>query len=94
MLNHPGTIYRLGLAFIKEELNLTKNVLDGYKWLKHSAEAANSQYPHVLHELALLYEKEFDSIVFPDTKYAIHLYIEAAMLGYPSLLPPAYRFSE
>ncbi|KAG1437235.1 hypothetical protein G6F56_013203 [Rhizopus delemar] len=67
---------------------------DGYKWLKHSAEAANSQYPHVLHELALLYEKEFDSIVFPDTKYAIHLYIEAAMLGYPSLLPPAYRFSE
>ncbi|CAO3671579.1 unnamed protein product [Rhizopus stolonifer] len=91
MLNHPGAMYRLGLAFIKEELNLTKNVRDGYKWLKRSAEAANSQYPHALHELALLHEKGFDSIIFPDIKYAIHLYIEAAMLGYP---PSAYRLGE
>ncbi|KAI8047817.1 uncharacterized protein B0P05DRAFT_565179 [Gilbertella persicaria] len=90
-LNHPGAMYRLGLAQIKGELGLSRNVRDGHKWLKRSAEAATPQYPHALHELGMLHEKGVDSVIFADPKYALHLYHEAAMLGYA---PSAYRLGE
>ncbi|KAG1383809.1 hypothetical protein G6F61_001015 [Rhizopus arrhizus] len=91
ILNHPGAMYRIGLAAIKGELSLSRNTRDGYKWLNRSAEAANAQYPHALHELAQLYENGLDSTVFVDTNYSIHLYHEAATLGYA---PSAYRLGE
>ncbi|KAI7903081.1 uncharacterized protein BX663DRAFT_569157 [Cokeromyces recurvatus] len=90
-LNHPGAMYRLGLAEMKGELNLTRSTRNGHKWLKRSAEAATVQYPHALHELALLHEKGVDSIVFYDPDYAVSLYHEAAALGYA---PSAYRLGE
>ncbi|KAG1300076.1 hypothetical protein G6F66_000281 [Rhizopus arrhizus] len=91
ILNHPGAMYRIGLAAIKGELSLSRNTRDGYKWLNRSAEAANAQYPHALHELAQLYENGLDSTVFVDTNYSIHLYHETATLGYA---PSAYRLGE
>jgi TPR repeat protein len=84
-------MYRLGLAEMKGDLNLSRNIRDGHKWLKRSAEAATPQYPHALHELALLHEKGVDSIIFVDLKYAVSLYHEAAVLGYA---PSAYRLGE
>lgn len=84
-------MYRLGLAEMKGELNLSRNIRDGHKWLKRSAEAATPQYPHALHELAILHEKGCDSIVFIDLKYSISLYHEAAILGYA---PSAHRLGE
>ncbi|KAI8979206.1 hypothetical protein BDF20DRAFT_974050 [Mycotypha africana] len=87
-LNHPGAMYRLGLAEMKGELSLSRNVRDGHKWLKRSAEAATAQYPHAIHELALLHEKGLESVIFQDHKYALTLYHEAAVLGYA---PSAYR---
>lgn len=90
-LNHPGAMYRLGLAEMRGELTLSRNVRDGHKWLKRSAEAATPQYPHALHELALLHEKGVESIIFQDWKYAVTLYGEAAVLGYA---PSAHRLGE
>ncbi|KAI9478442.1 MAG: hypothetical protein EXX96DRAFT_650755 [Benjaminiella poitrasii] len=90
-LNHPGAMYRLGLAEMKGELNLTRNARNGFKWLKRSAEAATHQYPHALHELAMLHERGLDSIVFVDHDYAITLYHEAVAFGYA---PSAYRLGE
>lgn len=84
-------MYRLGLAEMKGELGLSRNIRDGHKWLKRSAEAATPQYPHALHELALLHEKGLESIIFADLPYAVSLYHEAAVLGYA---PSAYRLGE
>ncbi|GAA5802768.1 hypothetical protein HPULCUR_008243 [Helicostylum pulchrum] len=90
-LNHPGAMYRLGLAEMKGELSLSRNIRDGHKWLKRSAEAATPQYPHALHELAILHERGLGSVVFIDLKYSVNLYHEAAVLGYA---PSAHRLGE
>ena len=90
-LNHPGAMYRYGLAEMNGELGISRNVRDGHKWLKRSAEAATPQYPHALHELALLHERGFDSVIFADPDYAAHLYTEAANMGYA---PSAFRLGE
>ncbi|KAI8372997.1 uncharacterized protein BYT42DRAFT_599682 [Radiomyces spectabilis] len=89
-LNHPGAMYRLGLAQLHGELGLSRNVRDGHKWLKRSAEAATPQYPHALHELAGLHEKG-NAIVFVDHAYCVTLYNEAAALRYA---PSAFRLGE
>ncbi|KAI9275629.1 hypothetical protein BDA99DRAFT_496056 [Phascolomyces articulosus] len=90
-LNHPGAMYRYGLAEMNGELGIHRNLRDGHKWLKRSAEAATPQYPHALHELALLHERGFDSVIFADPDYAVHLYTEAANMGYA---PSAFRLGE
>ncbi|ORE08593.1 HCP-like protein [Rhizopus microsporus var. microsporus] len=90
-LNHPGAMYRLGLAELNGDLGLKRNVRDGNKWLKRSADAATPEYPHALHELGLLHEKGLDDIIFKDPKYSVQLYARAAELGYA---PSAYRLGQ
>ncbi|OBZ85239.1 Protein SKT5 [Choanephora cucurbitarum] len=90
-LNHPGAMYRLGIAFIHGDLGLQRNVREGNKWLKRSAEAATPEYPHALHEFGLLHEKGLDGIIFKDTSYSVQLYRQAAELGYA---PSAYRLGQ
>lgn len=84
-------MYRLGVAEINGELNISKNARDGVKWLKRAAEAATPEYPHAIHELALLHEKGIDNVVFVDLAYAVSLYAQAAELGYA---PSAFRLGE
>jgi TPR repeat protein len=84
-------MYRLGLAEMKGELSLSRNMRDGHKWLKRSSEAATPQYPHALHELGLLHEKGCEPVIFSDLKYAVSLYHDAAALGYA---PSAYRLGQ
>ena len=88
---HPGAMYRLGLAELNGELGLSKNVREGVKWLKRSAEHATAEFPHALHELALCHEKGIDNVVFVDYDYAAELFGQAAELGYA---PSAYRLGE
>ncbi|KAG1051957.1 hypothetical protein G6F43_005872 [Rhizopus delemar] len=90
-LNHPGAMYRLGMAEINGDLGLKRNVRNGNKWLKRSADAATSDYPHALHELGLLHEQGLDDIIFKDAKYSVQLYANAAELGYA---PSAYRLGQ
>ncbi|ORX58087.1 HCP-like protein [Hesseltinella vesiculosa] len=90
-LNHPGAMYRLGLAQIKGDLGMSINIRDGHKWLKRSAEASTAEYPHALHELAQLHERGLASIIFLDHEYAVRLYQEAASLHYA---PSCFRLGE
>ena len=88
---HPGAQYRLGIAELNGELGLSKRPREGVKWLKRSAEHATAEFPHALHELALLHEKGLDNAVFVDHDYAAELLAQASELGYA---PSAYRLGE
>jgi len=88
---HPGAQYRLGIAELNGELGLSKRPREGVKWLKRSAEHATAEFPHALHELALLHEKGLDNAVFTDYEYAAELLAQASELGYA---PSAYRLGE
>lgn len=88
---HPGALYRLGIAELNGELGLSKRPKEGVKWLKRSAEHATAEFPHALHELALLHERGVDNVLFVDYEYAAELLAQAAELGYA---PSAYRLGE
>ncbi|KAF8314047.1 HCP-like protein [Clavulina sp. PMI_390] len=89
--SHPGAMYRLGLAELNGELGLAKSPREGVKWLKRSAEHATAEFPHALHELALLHERGVDNVLFVDYEYAAELLAQAAELGYA---PSAYKLGE
>jgi TPR repeat protein len=88
---HPGATYRLGVAELNGELGLSKSPREGVKWLKRSAENATAEFPHALHELALLHERGVDNVVFVDHEYAAELLAQASELGNA---PSAYRLGE
>ncbi|KAF7791110.1 hypothetical protein EIP86_002071 [Pleurotus ostreatoroseus] len=88
---HPGAMYRLGIAELNGELGLSKSPKEGVKWLKRSAEHATAEFPHALHELALLHERGVENVLFVDHEYAAELLAQAAELGYA---PSAYRLGE
>lgn len=88
---HPGAMYRLGIAELNGELGLNRSPKEGVKWLKRSAEHASAEFPHALHELALLHERGIDNVLFVDLEYSIELLAQAAELGYA---PSAYRLGE
>lgn len=88
---HPGAMYRLGIAELNSELGLSKSPKEGVKWLKRSAENATAEFPHALHELALLHERGVDNVLFLDHEYSTELLAQAAELGYAA---SAYRLGE
>jgi uncharacterized protein len=88
---HPGAQYRLGIADLNGELGLSRRPREGVQWLKRSAEYATAEFPHALHELALLHERGVENAVFVDFDYAAELLAQAAELGYA---PSAYRLGE
>jgi len=89
--SHPGAMYRLGIAELNGELGLSKSPKEGVKWLKRSSESANAEFPHALHELALLHERGIDNVLFVDCEYSVELLAQAAELGYA---PSAHRLGE
>ena len=89
--SHPGALYRLGLAELNGELNMSKRPREGVRWLRRSAEHATAEFPHALHELALLHERGIHNVVFVDYEYSAELLAQAAELGYA---PSAYRLGE
>ena len=88
---HPSAMHRLGVAELNGEVGLSKSPREGVKWLKHSVEHTTAEFPHVLHELALLHEGRIDNIVFVDCKYAAELLAQASLLGNT---PSALRLGE
>jgi len=88
---HPGAMYRLGIAELNGELGLSKSQREGVKWLRRSAEHATAEFPHALHELALLHERGIDNVLFVDYEYSTELLAQAAELGYA---PSAHRLGE
>ena len=88
---HPGAMYRLGTAELNGSVGLSRRPKEGVKWLKRSAEHATEEFPHALHELALLHERGIENIVFIDLDYAAELLAQAAELGYA---PSAFKLGE
>ncbi|OCF43887.1 protoplast regeneration and killer toxin resistance protein [Kwoniella heveanensis CBS 569] len=88
---HPGAMYRLGTAELNGALGLSRRPKEGVKWLKRSAEHATEEFPHALHELALLHERGIDNVLFVDFEYAAELLAQAAELGYA---PSAFKLGE
>ncbi|RSH93388.1 hypothetical protein EHS25_007744 [Saitozyma podzolica] len=88
---HPGAMYRLGTAELNGNLGLTRSPKEGVKWLKRSAEHATEEFPHALHELALLHERGIDNVLFVDHEYAAELLAQASELGYA---PSAFKLGE
>jgi TPR repeat protein len=84
-------MYRLGTAELNGSLGLTRRPKEGVKWLKRSAEHATEEFPHALHELALLHERGIDNVVFIDLDYSAELLAQAAELGYA---PSAFKLGE
>ena len=84
-------MYRLGTAELNGNLSLSKRPKEGVKWLKRSAEHATEEFPHALHELALLHERGIDNVVFVDFEYSAELLAQAAELGYA---PSAFKLGE
>ncbi|WFC98831.1 Chitin synthase 4 [Malassezia yamatoensis] len=87
-LGHPGAQYRLGTAELNGELGLKRSAREGVKWLKRSAESATPEFPHALHELALLHEKGVHNVLFVDHDYSCELLAVACEMGYA---PSAYK---
>ncbi|WFD22440.1 Chitin synthase 4 [Malassezia equina] len=85
---HPGAQYRLGTAELNGELGLKRSAREGVKWLKRSAECATPEFPHALHELALLHEKGVHNVLFIDNEYSCDLLAKAVEMGYA---PSAYK---
>lgn len=84
-------MYRLGTAELNGSLGLSKRPKEGVKWLKRSAEHATEEFPHALHELALLHERGIDNILFVDLDYAAELLAQASELNYA---PSAFKLGE
>ena len=87
-LGHPGAQYRLGTAELNGELGLKRSARAGVKFLKRSAECATPEFPHALHELALLHEKGIHNVLFADHDHSCELLAQAAEMGYA---PSAYK---
>ncbi|CAO1620098.1 unnamed protein product [Sympodiomycopsis kandeliae] len=86
--SHPGSMYRLATAELNGELGLKRSAKEGVKWLKRSAENATPEFPHALHELALLHERGIDNVLFVDPEYSCELLAQAGEMGYA---PSAYK---
>lgn len=84
-------MYRLGTAELNGSLGLASRPKEGVKWLKRSAEHATTEFPHALHELALLHERGIENVLFVDLEYACELLAQAAELGYA---PSAFKLGE
>ncbi|KAG0346701.1 hypothetical protein BG004_001041 [Podila humilis] len=89
--NHPGAMWRLGVATLYGELSVAKSPRDGVKWLKRSSQAATPEFPFALYELAQLHERGIENIVFIDPEYSVSLYSQAAELGHAA---SAFRLGE
>lgn len=82
-LGDPPAMYKLGMILLKGLLGQPKNPREAVGWLKRAAERADSDNPHALHELGLLYESaQPNDVIIRDEQYALELYHQASELGY------------
>ena len=82
-LGDTPAMYKMGMILLKGLLGQPKNPREALPWLKRAAERADSDNPHALHELGLLYgtASPTDQVV-RDERYALQLFRQAAELGY------------
>lgn len=83
-LGDTPAMYKMGMIQLKGLLGQQANAREAVVWLKRAAERADTENPHALHELGLLYEapQGQDTSLVRDEAYAFQLFHQAADLGY------------
>jgi TPR repeat protein len=82
-LGDTPAMYKVGMIMLKGLLGQPRNPREAVGWLKRAAERADSENPHALHELGLLYESaQPNDVILRDEAYAFQLFEQAAQLGY------------
>lgn len=82
-LGDTPAMYKMGMISLKGLLGQSLSPREGVSWLKRAAERADSENPHALHELALMYQNASgNDVVIRDEAYAYQLFQQAADLGY------------
>lgn len=83
-LGDTPAMYKMGMIQLKGLLGQQRNQREAVGWLKRAAERADTENPHALHELGLLYEAptQPDSSILRDEAYSFSLFQRAADLGY------------
>lgn len=84
-LGETGAMYKLGMILLRGMLGQQQSVGEAIIWLNRSAERADPDNPHALHELGVLHENPPRNVadkIIRDEKYALQLYEQAAKLGY------------
>jgi TPR repeat protein len=94
-LGDVSAMYKLGMISLNGLLGQRRSFPEAITWLQRAADKADSETPHAVHELGLLYERadsldlaamgeDGKPIVFvKDEKKAYDLFVKAAKLGYP-----------
>lgn len=87
---YPMAMHRLGMAALKGEMHMRKDVKNAIKWLKRAAVVANKDNNGAAsaYELSNLYENGMPPVVYPDELYSLELLVQAAELDYP---PAQYK---
>lgn len=82
-LGDTPAMYKMGMILLKGLLGKQRNARDAVNWLQQAADKADTENPHALHELGLLYEsaQPYEGVV-RDEVYAYSLFAKAANLGY------------
>jgi TPR repeat protein len=75
-------MYKLGVIQLNGLLSQNKNPREAITWLKRAAAQADTENPHALHELGLIYERNVIPSIIADEAYARELFTQAAQLGY------------
>ncbi|KAJ3415681.1 threonyl-tRNA synthetase [Chytridiales sp. JEL 0842] len=82
-VGHSLSMFRLGMAMLKGELGLQRNVKEGVKYLKRcGADVGSESHPHALLQLSVIYEAGIPNEISPDPSYAFSVLSEAAQLGF------------
>lgn len=82
-LGDPPAMYKVGMILLKGLLGQARNPREAVGWLRRAADQADSENPHALHELGLLYESaQPNDAIIRDEAYALSLFQQAAELGY------------
>jgi len=87
---YPMAMHRLGMAALKGEMHMRKDVKNAIKWLKRATAVAKKDNNGAAsaYELSKLYEKGMPPAVYPDELYSLELLVQAAELDYP---PAQYK---
>lgn len=94
-LGDVSAMYKLGMISLKGYLGQPKSFAEAVTWLQRAADKADSDTPHAVHELGLLYERVDNldmsavnevgtaTVIQRDERRAFELFLKAAKLGYP-----------
>lgn len=94
-LGDVSAMYKLGMINLNGLLGQPRSFAEAVTWLERAAEKADSETPHAVHELGLLYENADNldisainaagtaAVISRNDAKALQLYTKAARLGYP-----------